>query len=118
MDNAEARGLLATVGAHAEGNIVRIPPGIIEQALATTPPSFKVWGRDQEQCMTVALDHINFGPGLTNTDFVDPTTGARRRTRRGDPATTARVCDATNWLVCSSGSCGVWKSTPTRSCLT
>ncbi len=44
--------------------------------------------------MTVALDKVNFGPGLTNTDFVDPISGDRRRTRRGDPATTARVCDA------------------------
>ena len=94
VDNAEARELLAIAGAHVHGNNVRISPGIITQALATTPPSFKVWGRDPTNCMTVALDSVNFGPGLTNTDFVDPTTSARRRTRRGDPTMTALVCDA------------------------
>jgi trimethylamine--corrinoid protein Co-methyltransferase len=44
--------------------------------------------------MRVAPDLVHFGPGLTNTYFVDPATGERRPTRRGDPALTARVADA------------------------
>jgi len=94
VGNAEARELLATAGAQVENDIVRIAPGIIERALATTPPSFRIWGREQEECMTVAIDYVNYGPGLTNTDFLDPATGSRRRTRSGDPAMTAHVCDA------------------------
>ncbi len=94
VNNAEARTLLAQAGAEIDENIARIPPDVIKQALATTPSSFKIWGRRQDRSMTVSMDQVNFGPGLTNTDFVDPTSGDRQRTRRGDPATTARVCDA------------------------
>jgi len=94
INNDEARTLLAQAGANIKGNIARIPTDIIKQALETTPSSFTIWGREQDHPMTVAMDQVNFGPGLTNTDFIDPISGERRRTRRGDPTTTARVCDA------------------------
>ena len=75
------------------GRAVRIPAYIIRDAIASTPPAFTVWGRG-EQPMRVANDRVHFGPGLTSTYFVDPETGERRPSRRGDPALTARVADA------------------------
>jgi trimethylamine--corrinoid protein Co-methyltransferase len=92
--NAEARDLLASAGAEMHGTIVRVPPSIIRDTLDTAPHAFSIWHRDQQRSMPVEADQVNFGPGLTNTDFVDPFTGERRRTRQGDPALTARVCDA------------------------
>jgi trimethylamine--corrinoid protein Co-methyltransferase len=108
--NAEARDLLvragarvdaragarvdARAGARVEGVRVRIPPHIIQDAVAATPRSFTLWGRDGRHEMQVVPDRVYFGPGPTCTYFVDPETGERRKTRRGDPGLTARVCDA------------------------
>ncbi len=94
VDNAEARELLAAAGAWVDENRVRIPAHIIQDAVAATPRAFTIWGRDARQAMRVAPDRVHFGPGLTNTFFVDPETGIRRVARRGDAAATARVADA------------------------
>ncbi len=92
--NAEARQLLAEAGARVEGNRVRIPPHIIQDAIAAAPRSFTIWGRDREHRMQIVPNRVYYGPGPTCTYFVDPYTGERRPTRREDPGLTARVCDA------------------------
>ena len=92
--NAEARELLAEAGARVDGARVRIPPHIIQDAIAATPRSFTIWGRDGQHRMQVIPDRVYFGPGPTCTYFVDPGTGERRKVRRGDPSMTALVCDA------------------------
>ena len=90
--NATARKLLKDAGAKVDGTRTRIPPHIIEDTLATVPDSFKIWGRDQEHHIQIEPGSRLFGPGPTCTYFIDPQTGERRKTRRGDPAYTARVC--------------------------
>jgi len=92
--NAEARDLLARAGAQVDGIRVRIPPHLIQDAVAANPRSFTLWGRDGKHRMQIVPDRVYFGPGPTCTYFVDPETGERRKTRRGDPGLTARVCDA------------------------
>lgn len=92
--NAEARQLLTDAGAYVTGNRVRIPPHIIQDAIATAPRSFTMWGRDRQHRMQIVPDRVYYGPGPTCTYFVDPYTGERRPTRREDPGLTARVCDA------------------------
>jgi trimethylamine--corrinoid protein Co-methyltransferase len=94
VHNEEARNLLAEAGAHVDGLRVRIPPALIEDAIAANPRSFTLWGRTGEHSIQVMPDRVYFGPGPTCTYFVDPDTGERRKTRRGDAALTARVCDA------------------------
>jgi trimethylamine--corrinoid protein Co-methyltransferase len=94
VQNDEGQAVLANAGAKVEGDIVRIPAHLVRQAIATTPPGFKVWGRDGKHEMHVAMDHVHFGPGPSCTYFNDPLTGERRRARRGDAGLTARVCDA------------------------
>jgi len=91
--NAEARELLAVAGARVGGTRVHIPPHIIQDGVAAAPRSFTLWGRNGQHEMQVAPDRVYFGPGLTNTYFVDPETGERRKVRRGDPGLTALVCD-------------------------
>jgi trimethylamine---corrinoid protein Co-methyltransferase len=93
VNNAEARELLVKAGASVDGVIVRIPRQIIKDAIAVTPRSFTVWGRDGKCPMVIAPDQVHFGPGLTNTFYIDPETGEKRRSRRGDAALTARVAD-------------------------
>jgi trimethylamine--corrinoid protein Co-methyltransferase len=94
--NPEARDLLVAAGARADGKRVRIPPHIIQDAIAAAPRSFTIWGRDRDRRhrMQIVPDRVYFGPGPTCTYFIDPETGERRFTRRGDPGTTARVCNA------------------------
>lgn len=96
VHNEEARDLLVNAGARAEGVRVRIPPHIIQDAIAAAPRSFSIWGRDQKHRMQIVPDRVYFGPGPTCTYFVDPETGVRRPARRGDPARVAQVCDALN----------------------
>jgi trimethylamine---corrinoid protein Co-methyltransferase len=94
VGNVEARALLAGAGARVEANRVYIPPHVIRSTLSTTPPAWTVYGAAGSPAMRVAPDRVNFGPGLTNTYFVDPETCKRRVSRRGDPGLTARLCDA------------------------
>ena len=92
--NGEARGLLNAAGARVDGMRVRIPAHIVQDAVAATPRSFTLWGRDGERRIQVVPDRVYFGPGPTCTCFIDPETGERRKVRRGDTGLTALVCDA------------------------
>ncbi len=92
--NPEARSLLEQAGARVDGVGVRIPPHIVQAAIASTPATFTLWSRDGTPHIQVAPGRVAFGPGPTCTYFVDPRTGERRQARRGDPAATALVCDA------------------------
>jgi trimethylamine--corrinoid protein Co-methyltransferase len=110
VGSAEARSLLAQAGASVDGRRVRIPPRVVEDAVAATPMSFALWGRPggetrlQDERYTIEVcspvldqrdvDCVSFGPGPTCTYFIDPQTGERRKSARGDPGLAAKVCDA------------------------
>jgi trimethylamine--corrinoid protein Co-methyltransferase len=94
VHNAEARELLARAGARVKGMRVCIPPHIIQDAVASNPRSFTLWGRDGKRRMNIVPDKVYFGPGPTCTYFIDPRTDQMHKTRRGDPGLTAHVCDA------------------------
>jgi len=93
VNNPEAMALLAKAGADVDGNRVRIPAHIIENAVAQAPSSFMIYGQEPQWDMAVEPDKVHFGPGPTCTYYVDPNSGERRKTQRQDPATTAHVCD-------------------------
>ena len=92
--NEEARSILKSAGADVDGSLVRIPPHIIQDAVASSPKSFTIWGRDGVHRMEIIPNRVYFGPGPTCTYFMDPMSGERRMTQKGDPAATALVCDA------------------------
>lgn len=94
ISNQEARDLLEAAGADVEGTRVSIPSHIVQDAIAITPRSFTIYGRDPKTRIQVTPNHVYFGPGPTCTYIMDPDTGERRKVKRKDPGITARVCDA------------------------
>jgi trimethylamine--corrinoid protein Co-methyltransferase len=94
IQNEEAKSLLANAGADVEDDQVRIPAHIIQDAIACTPRTFTIWGRDYQHEMRIAPDRVHFGPGPSCTYFIDPQTQERRRALRGDAGKTALICDA------------------------
>ena len=94
IHNAQARQLLEKAGGRLEGDRVRIPPHLVQEAISSTPRTFTLWGRDGKHHLQVAPDRVYFGPGPTCTYFIDPETGEKRKTRQGDPGLTAKVADA------------------------
>jgi trimethylamine--corrinoid protein Co-methyltransferase len=94
VQNEDAKALLAAAGADVQGDQVRIPAHIVQDAVASTPRTFTIWGRDDQYEMRVSPDRVHFGPGPSCTYFIDPLSGERRRAQRGDAGKTALVCDA------------------------
>jgi trimethylamine--corrinoid protein Co-methyltransferase len=94
VHNKEGCQLLENAGAVVEGDLVKIPPHIIQQALTLAPSSFSLWHQDRSESLLVAPSQVFFGPGPTCTYFNDPLTGERRFAKRGDAGLTALVCDA------------------------
>jgi trimethylamine--corrinoid protein Co-methyltransferase len=90
-----ALDLLAQAGgAISDGNLVRLPPDVVESALSRAPARVTLHFRGSE---TVAAElsgtTVNFGPGSDCFHYLDPRTG-RRRFTADDVAACLRLCDA------------------------
>ncbi|MCX8061438.1 MAG: trimethylamine methyltransferase family protein [Anaerolineales bacterium] len=93
MLNPQAQQILRSAGCSAEGARFFISSALVEKALATTPRTFSLWGRDESKAIHIQPGRVHFGPGPTCTYFYDPYTGERRRSRKGDAALVARTCE-------------------------
>lgn len=93
--NAEGLALLKAAGAVIDGELVRIPPSLVEQALATAPGAFTLHKRGTAE-PAVVLDGqgVYFGTGSDTLRYLDPRTGRRRDYRSQDVSDAVRVCDA------------------------
>jgi len=94
IHNSEARDLLESAGARVVNKRVYIPAHIIQDAIHITPRTFTLWGREKGKEIRIAPDRVHFGTGPTCSYFYDLETQEHRRSRRGDAAAAARVCDA------------------------
>lgn len=90
-----ARELLRQAGAVVEEELVKIPPSLVEAALAAAPSSFNLYGRGSDQ-PAVKLDgqQVYFGPGSDTLRYLDPRSGKRRDFYLKDIADCMRLCDA------------------------
>jgi len=61
MDD-ETLSILRTGGAEVEGQLVRFPPGMIEELVAKAPSQFTQLARNPERNVVVGGDHIIFAP--------------------------------------------------------
>lgn len=87
--------LLQEAGSRIEGNLVKIPPSLVEWALASVPDSFELYKRGTDE-IALKLDgsEVAFGPGSDTLRYLDPLTGKHRAYQLSDVADCVRLCDA------------------------
>lgn len=80
FENSEARNYFAKAGAVVEGDIVKIPAGIVEKALETVPKrdKFILYGRTPEQDVKVSENVPSLAAMTMATYVIDIDTGERR----------------------------------------
>ncbi len=87
--------LLRKGGAQSQDGIrVKIPSFMVKTALLTAPGRIVLAGRDGRRDVVLEKDRIYFGTGSDCPFFVDPNTGARRKTVFDDVVNAAKVTDA------------------------
>lgn len=89
------RDLLLAAGAVVKGDLIKIPPSLVEWALASAPRSFNLYRRGSDQ-VALQLDgsQVYFGPGSDTLHYLDPRSGQRREFKLADIADCIRLCDA------------------------
>jgi trimethylamine---corrinoid protein Co-methyltransferase len=90
-----ALDLLRQAGALVEGDLVTLPPEMIDAAIASAPRSFNLYRRGGEEVGCI-LDgeHVYFGPGSDTLRYLDPRSGKRRDFQMADIADCMHVVDA------------------------
>ncbi len=112
--NARGGALLKNAGAQVEGDLVKIPPELVQQALSTAPHSFNLYKRGSSE-VAIKLDGegVYFGTGSDTLRYLDPRSGQRRDFQLRDLADCLRVCDALPQIDFVM-SCGIPRDVPTQ----
>jgi len=77
-----------------DGDLVKIPPHLVEDAISSAPPRVVIANREGERVMPLEGDRTYFGTGSDCVHTLETLTGKRRLTVRKDVANAAKVCDA------------------------
>ena len=73
-----------------ESQIVRLPRGLVEDAIASNPSSITLHSRNGECDAVLEDDRVHYGTGGTAIYVLDPETGVRRKSTTADVALNAR----------------------------
>jgi trimethylamine--corrinoid protein Co-methyltransferase len=79
-------------------SIVRIPRGLLEDAIASAPHSVTLCGRDPRHDIVLEGANVYLGTGGTAINVLDIDTGARRPSTLADVRDMARLVDACDWV--------------------
>jgi trimethylamine--corrinoid protein Co-methyltransferase len=91
----EAIALFRKAGAKiSDGNLVHIPPHLVEQALQTVPKSITIYDQTGKQAMELGGYQSYFGPGSDCMYIYDLETGVRRNAVLEDVVNGVRLADA------------------------
>jgi trimethylamine--corrinoid protein Co-methyltransferase len=74
--------------------IVKAPPGLIESALKTCPPTYSLAARDPSQDLPLDGHHVYLGTDGCGVEVLDIDTGVRRTSSLKDVEDIARIGDA------------------------
>lgn len=91
----EAIDLLKKAGADvSDGNLVRVPPGMVEKAFTTAPGRVVLYNRHGDPVMPLQGHRCFYGPGSDTLNIVDHRTGERRDPLLKDVIEGTILCDA------------------------
>jgi trimethylamine--corrinoid protein Co-methyltransferase len=90
-----ALDLLKKAGAFiSDGNLVKLPPNLVEDAVASVPGRVIMCDRDGEPGMYLEGTKVYFGTGSDCLNFPDPETGEHRKFTQTDLVHGYHLCDA------------------------
>lgn len=91
----EALELLKKSGAFiSNGNLVKFPARLVEDAIASTPSRIVMCDRDGQPAMFLEGSKVYFGTGSDCLYLLDPETGEHRKFTQADLINAYRLCDA------------------------
>lgn len=91
----EAMALFRAAGCEvADDGIVRFPPAVVRDTLASVAKGTRLWNRPGTAFLEIDAAHTWFIPGMTCIKVYDRDTGESRPSTAADLATIARVADA------------------------
>jgi trimethylamine--corrinoid protein Co-methyltransferase len=95
----EAIDLLGTAGVPTEdGNLVKIPHGLVEKAFSTVPRKINMYDRNGNKAMTLGGHNTYFGTGSDCLDILDHRTNIRRQAVLQDIVEGMRIADALEYI--------------------
>jgi trimethylamine---corrinoid protein Co-methyltransferase len=77
-----------------DSSLVKMPPWMVDRALATLPRKVVVYGPDRKNRMELFKNQIYFGAGSDTPFTIDPYTSKRRRASYQDVKNFARLADS------------------------
>ncbi len=93
VQDPEAIRLLADAGAGVDGDVARLPTALVEGALASVPASFELFDRAGAPAVRYGAGIVQFDPGSSGVNVLDPVTGDHRPSRADDLVRLVRVAE-------------------------
>jgi trimethylamine--corrinoid protein Co-methyltransferase len=93
VKEATALEIFKKGGCFVDGERVKIPAYLVQQALQSTPPRVALCDRNGNPAMYLESDNVYFGTGSDTPFIIDYRTQERRRTILNDIENTARLVD-------------------------
>jgi trimethylamine--corrinoid protein Co-methyltransferase len=94
LTHPRALELLDGAGARVDGNRVRLPAWLVEEAIRQAPSRVVLGQRNGDRTVLLEDDKSWFGPTVDCVDYLDPVTAERRPFTRDDCRLTATLADA------------------------
>lgn len=94
ITHRRALEILDGAGAHVDGERVRMPAWLVEDAIRKAPSRVVLGRRDGERSVFLESDKVWFGPSVDCVDYLDPLTGERSRFVSDNCRVTSTVADA------------------------
>lgn len=94
ITHVRALEILAGAGARVQGDRVKIPGFLVEEAIRQAPSRIVLGSRTGKRTVFLERDKSFFGPSLDCVDYLDPQTHVRSRFVSENVKVTAALCDA------------------------
>ena len=94
VSNDPALGILREAGCSVDGNLVRMPASLVQEAIEKAPGSFNLYTRDGSRQHAVGGSEVIYNPGSAAIYFIDRETHRMRRANAADFRELVRLADA------------------------